>query len=82
MLSLLIFPNLERFVNASDADKKGLPSVVASIYVSTRSRDDCRALCETLYQVAAELRSTATNRRHRLLAEKVPDLYIALEKVG
>lgn len=70
---------LERFVNVSDADKKGLPRVLASIYVSSKSRDDIRALCNLLYQVAIEMR--VTNRRNKLLSEKVPASFVALEKV-
>ncbi|KAH7717085.1 LRK-1 protein [Aphelenchoides avenae] len=68
-----------RFVNVPDADKKGLPRVAASVYVSSKTRDNVKSLCNLIYQIALELRSPG--RRQRLLAEKVPAAFCALEKI-
>lgn len=70
---------IERFVNVSDADKKGLPKVVASLYISTKSREDVKLLCNLIYQFAYEIRTV--NRKSRLLLQKVPASFVALEKV-
>uniref|UniRef100_A0A1I7S218 Non-specific serine/threonine protein kinase n=1 Tax=Bursaphelenchus xylophilus TaxID=6326 RepID=A0A1I7S218_BURXY len=39
----------QRFVNVPDADKKGLPRVVASVFVSTKNRNNVQQLCELVY---------------------------------
>uniref|UniRef100_A0A915CSY4 Non-specific serine/threonine protein kinase n=1 Tax=Ditylenchus dipsaci TaxID=166011 RepID=A0A915CSY4_9BILA len=73
----------DRFVNVSDAEKKGLPKVIASIYVSTKSKDDIKSLCNILYQVAAEIRSigSGSSRRNKMMSQKVPASFVALEKI-
>lgn len=83
-ISYLFFKFSERFVNVSDADKRGLPRVIASLYVSSKSREDIRSLCSLLYQVAGEMRSigSGSGRKSKLLVQKVPASFVALEKAS
>lgn len=62
-----------------DADKKGLPKVLASIYISSKSRDDIRSFCNFIYHCAVEIK--VANRQNKLLTEKIPLSFITLEKV-
>lgn len=62
-----------------DADKKGLPRVVDTIFVSCKTRQNIRALCNLLYRTAYDIR--AAGCKERLLEQKVPASYLALEKV-
>uniref|UniRef100_A0A7E4VDA0 Non-specific serine/threonine protein kinase n=1 Tax=Panagrellus redivivus TaxID=6233 RepID=A0A7E4VDA0_PANRE len=70
----------QKFVNLPDSDKKGLPRVAASLFVSLKSRHNVRSLCNVVYQAAAELRTFG--RKAKLLMQKVPSIYLALEKVA
>ncbi|KAK0425746.1 hypothetical protein QR680_009358 [Steinernema hermaphroditum] len=69
----------ERFVGIADSDKKGLPRVVHSVFVSTKTRHNIRQLCLLLYKSAFELRSAGT--KQRLLEQKIPASYLTLEKI-
>ncbi len=62
-----------------DADKKGLPKVVDTIFISSKTRHNVRQLCDLIYKTAFELRSPGT--KERLLEQKIPASYIALENV-
>ena len=62
-----------------DADKKGYPRVVDSIIVSSKSRYNIRLLCDLIYTAAFDLRSSAS--KERLLEQKIPASYLALEEV-
>ncbi|TKR94021.1 hypothetical protein L596_008370 [Steinernema carpocapsae] len=69
----------ERFVGISDSDKKGLPRVYHSIFVSSKNRHNIKQLCLLLYKCAFELRTVGT--KQRLLEQKIPASYLALEKI-
>uniref|UniRef100_A0AC35F4B2 Non-specific serine/threonine protein kinase n=1 Tax=Panagrolaimus sp. PS1159 TaxID=55785 RepID=A0AC35F4B2_9BILA len=69
----------ERFVNIPDSDKKGLPRVIASLFVSLKSKHNIRSLCNLLYQTAAELKTSG--RKQKLLTQKIPSIYLALEVI-
>ena len=62
-----------------DADKRGLPRVVASIEVSTKTRHNIRLLANIIYETATEMRTSGN--KDRLLEQKVPATYLALEEV-
>ncbi|VDN19130.1 unnamed protein product [Gongylonema pulchrum] len=68
----------KRFVMVPDADKKGLPRVVESVYVSSKTKQNIRALCNLLYRTAYDIRSVGS--KERLLDQKIPASYLALEK--
>lgn len=69
----------ERFVSIPDAEKKGLPRVVASVYVSSKTKHNIRPFCSLLYHTACEVRTFG--RKQKLLAKTVPASYVAFEKV-
>lgn len=70
----------ERYMaDCVDADKRGLPRVLASVEVSTKTRHNIRLLANIIYETAVEMR-TAGNK-DRLLEQKVPATYLALEEV-
>lgn len=62
-----------------DADKRGLPRVVASVEVSTKTRHNIRLLANIIYETAVEMRTSGN--KDRLLEQKVPATYLALEEV-
>lgn len=62
-----------------DADKKGLPRVVDSLFVSSKTKQNIRVLCNLLYRTAYDIRTA--NSKERLLDQKIPASYLALEKV-
>lgn len=62
-----------------DADKKGLPRVVESLFVSSKTKQNIRVLCNLLYRTAYDIRTA--NSKERLLDQKIPASYLALEKV-
>lgn len=70
---------LGRFVLVPDADKKGLPRVVDSMFVSSKTKYNIRALCNLLYRTAFDIRTAGS--KERLLDQKIPASYLALEKV-
>ncbi|KAF7489736.1 Leucine-rich repeat serine/threonine-protein kinase 1 [Sarcoptes scabiei] len=70
----------ERYMSDSmDSDKRGLPKVVATIEVSTKTRHNIRLLANLIYQTACEIRTS--DGKNRLLEQKVPETYIALEEI-
>nr|CDP90956.1 Bm6044, isoform b [Brugia malayi] len=69
----------DHFVMVSDADKKGLPRVVESLFVSSKTKQNIRALCNLLYHTAYDIRTA--NSKERLLDQKIPASYMALEKI-
>ncbi|CAD5212334.1 unnamed protein product [Bursaphelenchus xylophilus] len=69
----------QRFVNVPDADKKGLPRVVASVFVSTKNRNNVQQLCELVYCASQQIKTSG--RRQKLLEEKVPSSFLYLEKL-
>lgn len=69
----------ERFVLVADADKKGLPRVVDSVFVSSKTKYNIRLLCNLLYRTAFDIRSAGS--KERLLDQKIPASYLALEKI-
>ncbi|KAI6181608.1 Non-specific serine/threonine protein kinase [Aphelenchoides besseyi] len=68
----------QRFVNIADSDKKGLPKVVASTFVSVKTRFNIQHLCQLIYYAAQQVKTPA--RRTKLLQEKVPSSFLRLEK--
>ncbi|VDN03509.1 unnamed protein product [Thelazia callipaeda] len=69
----------ERFVMVSDADKKGLPYVVESLFVSSKTKQNIRTLCNLIYRIAYDIRTAGS--KERLLDQKIPASYLALEKI-
>ena len=70
----------ERYMtDAVDADKRGLPRVVASLEVSAKTRYNIRLLANLIYETATEMRTNGS--KERLLEQKVPATYLALEEV-
>ncbi|OTF71339.1 leucine-rich repeat serine/threonine-protein kinase 1-like protein, partial [Euroglyphus maynei] len=65
--------------DAVDADKRGLPKVVASVEVSIKTRHNIRLLANIIYETAIEMRSPGG--KDRLLEQKVPATYLALEEI-
>ncbi|VDK83805.1 unnamed protein product [Litomosoides sigmodontis] len=69
----------DHFVIVPDADKKGLPRVVESLFVSSKTKQNIRLLCNLLYRTAYDIRMA--NSKERLLDQKIPASYLALEKI-
>uniref|UniRef100_A0A8R1XUT2 non-specific serine/threonine protein kinase n=1 Tax=Onchocerca volvulus TaxID=6282 RepID=A0A8R1XUT2_ONCVO len=69
----------DHFVMVPDADKKGLPRVVESLFVSSKTKQNIRVLCNLLYRTAYDIRTA--NSKERLLDQKIPASYLALEKI-
>ncbi|KAM3721655.1 Leucine-rich repeat serine/threonine-protein kinase [Dirofilaria immitis] len=69
----------DHFVMVPDADKKGLPRVVESLFVSSKTKHNIRMLCNLLYRTAYDIRTA--NSKERLLDQKIPASYLALEKI-
>lgn len=65
--------------DAVDADKRGLPKVVASVEVSIKTRHNIRLLANIIYETASEMRSPGG--KDRILEQKVPATYLALEEI-
>jgi hypothetical protein len=70
---------LERFVAVADSDKKGLPRVTESVLVSSKTKYNIQHLCQLIYSTAVELRTPGG--KDRLLEQKIPASYMALEEV-
>lgn len=69
----------EKFINVIDADKRGLPRVIDSIEVSTKTRHNIKHLCNLIYDTVFDIRCPGS--KERLLEQKIPATYIALEEV-
>lgn len=68
-----------RFINVSDHDKCGLPRVVDSIAVSTKTKFNIKNLCNRIYDVVFSLRCPGSTER--LLEQKIPATYLYLEEI-
>ena len=68
-----------KFISITDPEKFGLPRVLDSIEVSCKTRQNIRLLANLLYDTAFSLKSPGSMTR--LLEQKVPALYLALEDV-
>lgn len=69
----------ERFINIIDPDKVGLPRVVDSIEVSTKTKYNIKNLCNLIYDIAFDIRCPGS--KERLLLQKIPASYLALEEI-
>ncbi len=69
----------EKFINVTDPEKFGLPNVLDSIEVSTKTRQNVRLLACMLYDTAFSIRAPGSSSK--LLEQKVPATYLALEEV-
>ena len=69
----------EKFISITDPEKFGLPRVLDSIEVSCKTRQNIRLLANLLYDTAFSLKSPGSMTR--LLEQKVPAIYLALEDV-
>ncbi|RWS17099.1 Leucine-rich repeat serine/threonine-protein kinase 1-like protein [Dinothrombium tinctorium] len=69
----------EKFIYVVDPDKIGLPHVIDTIEVSIKTRHNIKKLCNLIYDTAFEIRCPGS--KERLLEQKVPATYIALEDV-
>lgn len=61
----------------ADADKSGLPRIVDVILINSTSRNDVKALLNTIYRTAWEVRMG----KERAMEQQIPSSYIALMKV-
>lgn len=68
-----------RFINVSDHDKCGLPRVMDSIVVSTRTKLNIKHLCNRIYDVVFSLKCPGSTER--LLEQKIPATYLYLEDI-
>jgi hypothetical protein len=69
----------DKFINVIDPDKCGLPRVIDSIAVSTKTRYNIKLLCNLIYDTVFDLRSPGS--KEKLLEQKIPATYLALEDV-
>lgn len=69
----------ERFINIIDPDKVGLPRVVESIEVSTKTKYNIKNLCNLIYDTVFDIRCPGS--KERLLQQKIPASYLALEDI-
>lgn len=69
----------EKFINVTDPEKCGLPRVLETVEVSCKSRENMRMLAHLLYDTAFSLRTPGSSTR--LLEQKIPATYLALEEV-
>lgn len=69
----------DKFINIVDADKRGLPRVVDSIEVSTKTKHNIKYLCALIYDTVFGIRCPGS--KERLLEQKIPASYLALEDV-
>ncbi len=76
----VVYRCLERFVAVADSDKKGLPRVTESVLVSSKTKYNIQHLCHLIYSTAVELRTPGG--KDRLLEQKIPASYMALEEVS
>ncbi|ULU13405.1 hypothetical protein L3Y34_016124 [Caenorhabditis briggsae] len=61
----------------ADADKSGLPRVVDVILINSTARSDVKALLNTIYRTAWEVRIG----KERAMEQQIPSSYVALMKV-
>ena len=69
----------EKFINIIDPDKVGLPKVVDSIEVSTKTKFNIKNLCNLIYDTVFDIRCPGS--KARLLQQKIPASYLALEDI-
>lgn len=69
----------DKFINLIDADKCGLPKVIDSIEVSTKTKHNIKLLCNLIYDTVFGIRCPGS--KERLLEQKIPASYLALEEV-
>ncbi|KAI4476963.1 hypothetical protein M0804_013143 [Polistes exclamans] len=69
----------DKFINVVDAEKCGLPKVMETVEVSSKTRHNIKMLCNLIYDVVFSLRSPGS--KELLLEQKVPASYLALEDV-
>lgn len=68
-----------RFIDISDHDKCGLPRVMGSIVVSTKTRLNIKNLCNKIYDIVFSLKCPGSHER--LLEQKIPATYLYLEEI-
>lgn len=68
-----------RFIDLSDHDKCGLPRIMDSMVVSTRTKLNVKNLCNRIYDVVFSLRCPGSTER--LLEQKIPATYLYLEEI-
>lgn len=69
----------KRFIDVSDHDKCGLPRVMDSLVVSTKSKLNIKNLCNRIYDVVFSLRCPGSSER--LLEQRIPATYLYLEEI-
>jgi hypothetical protein len=72
----------DKFINVSDPEKCGFPRVLDSIEISCKTRHNLRLLAHLLYDTAFSLKSPgggSGGSKTRLLEQKIPATYLALE---
>ncbi|KAI1294731.1 Leucine-rich repeat serine/threonine-protein kinase 1 [Halotydeus destructor] len=69
----------EKFMNIVDPDKCGLPRVLDSIEISTKTKHNVKLLCNLIYDTVFAIRCPGS--KERMLEQKIPATYLALEDV-
>lgn len=69
----------KRFINVYDHDKCGLPRVMDSIVVSTKTKLNIKNLCNRIYDIVFSLKCPGS--MERLLEQKIPATYLYLEEI-
>lgn len=69
----------KRFINVYDHDKCGLPRVMDSMVVSTKTKLNIKNLCNRIYDIVFSLKCPGS--MERLLEQKIPATYLYLEEI-
>uniref|UniRef100_A0A0K0FHI5 non-specific serine/threonine protein kinase n=1 Tax=Strongyloides venezuelensis TaxID=75913 RepID=A0A0K0FHI5_STRVS len=69
----------EKFINITDSDKKGLPKVYGTSFISNKTKDNIKQLISSIYKASFELRIGGS--RIKTLEQKIPSTYMIVEKI-
>uniref|UniRef100_A0A0K0E7L1 non-specific serine/threonine protein kinase n=1 Tax=Strongyloides stercoralis TaxID=6248 RepID=A0A0K0E7L1_STRER len=69
----------EKFINITDSDKKGLPKVFSTLFISNKTKDNLKQLISSIYKASFELRIGGS--RIKTLEQKIPSTYMTVEKI-
>uniref|UniRef100_A0A0N4ZX28 non-specific serine/threonine protein kinase n=1 Tax=Parastrongyloides trichosuri TaxID=131310 RepID=A0A0N4ZX28_PARTI len=69
----------DKFINITDSDKKGLPKVYGTCFISNKTKENIKSLTSHIYKASFELR--VGGGRIRTLEQKIPSTYLVVEKI-
>ncbi|CEF64626.1 Leucine-rich repeat kinase [Strongyloides ratti] len=69
----------EKFINITDSDKKGLPKVYSTLFISNKTKDNIKQLISSIYKGSFEVRIGGS--RIKTLEQKIPSTYMTVEKI-